>query len=204
MIEFLKLHGTKVLGFFGVTIAVLATADPALVGGPTAIKYYLLAQSLLTVWRGFFNGSVIEAKADAKAQEIINKNSGFARLSMLLALLALTASSLLVGCTGTRAAYKEAKGVDEQAYVAVEQYSALVKEAANLAQLSTTSPEAVAAMKAADNAARPVVSKVRQLRDKYLAIKDANNEAQLQAAVNDAVLLIADMVRAVKKARGEE
>lgn len=203
MFEFLKTHGTKVLGFLGITVAVLATADPALVGGTTAIKYYLLAQSLLTVWRGFFNSDVINAKVDAKTQEIINKNSGFVRVSMLLSLFALAAVTLLQGCTGTRAAYKEASGVDEQAYVAVEQYSALVKEAANLATLSTTPPAAVEAMKAADRAAQPVVKKVRELRDQYLAVKNADNEAELQKAVNDAILLIADMVRAVKHARGE-
>lgn len=60
MMEFFKNHGTKVLGFVGATVAVLAVADPEIVGGPTAIKYYLLAQSILTVWRGFFNTAQIE------------------------------------------------------------------------------------------------------------------------------------------------
>ncbi len=52
-------HGTKILGLLGVTVGVLAAADPALVGGPTAIKYFLLAQSLLTVWRGFCNSTTL-------------------------------------------------------------------------------------------------------------------------------------------------
>jgi hypothetical protein len=47
-------HGTKLIGFVGVTIGVLAAADPEIVGGPKAIKWYLLISSLLTVWRGFF------------------------------------------------------------------------------------------------------------------------------------------------------
>ena len=66
LIQLIREHGTKILGFFGVTIGVLAVADPELVGGPTAIKYFLLAQSLLTVWRGFFNTSVINAQEPSK------------------------------------------------------------------------------------------------------------------------------------------
>ena len=57
LIELIRNHGTKILGFLGATIGVLAVADPELVGGPTAIKYYLLGQSLLTVWRGYVNSA---------------------------------------------------------------------------------------------------------------------------------------------------
>lgn len=57
MLQLFKDHGTKILGFLGATVGVLAVADPELVGGPTAIKYFLLAQSLLTVWRGFVNSA---------------------------------------------------------------------------------------------------------------------------------------------------
>lgn len=129
------------------------------------------------------------------------KQGGFARVSMLALLVAFCGA--LIACTGTRLAYKEAQGLDEQAYVAVEHYASLVREANQLANRPGTHREAIAAMQKADRAALPVVTQVRQLRDAYAAVKNADNEAALQEAVNNAILLIADMVRAVKDARGE-
>lgn len=67
LITMIRVHGTKILGLIGVTIGVLAVADPELVGGPIAIKYYLLAQSLLTVWRGYFNTDAMKIAAEVKS-----------------------------------------------------------------------------------------------------------------------------------------
>ncbi|MCL2161928.1 MAG: hypothetical protein FWH56_08635 [Betaproteobacteria bacterium] len=120
---------------------------------------------------------------------------------MLLALLC--AALAVTGCEGSRNAYSEAKTVDEKAYVVVEHYSALVKEAADLAEKPNTPREAVEAMKKADAAAMPVMLRVRNLRNAWQAAGNAENAEALQMAVNDATMVIADMIRAVKQARGE-
>ncbi len=106
------------------------------------------------------------------------------------------------GCTETRAAYKAADNPAELAYVLAEQYSALVKSAADLAQKPTTPGTAILAMQKADAAAKPIVLQLRPLRDAYLATKSATTEAELQAAADRAVLAIADLLRAVDAARG--
>lgn len=123
--------------------------------------------------------------------------------SLFMALLLLPLMmTVMGGCTGTRAAYSAAKSPDAVAYVVAEQYAASVKEAADLAAVPTTPRGAVSAMQSADRKARPLVEKLRRLRNAYLAARSAENEAQLQSAVNDAVLAVADLLDAVKRARG--
>lgn len=110
----------------------------------------------------------------------------------------------LVGCAGTTTAYKVAEGVDQQAYVVLEHYSALLKEANALKSKPGVPPEVVDAMRRADVKVYPLVQRVRSLRDAYVAVKSADNEEALQRAVNDAVLLLADLINAVKQARGAQ
>ena len=123
------------------------------------------------------------------------------RLWMLF--MSFCAVFAVAGCEGTQQAYSEAQTIDEKAYVVIEHYAALVKEAANLAENPNTPPEAVDAMKKADAAATPVILRVRDLRDAWMAAGNAENTEALQKAVNDATSVIADMVQAIKQARGE-
>lgn len=139
--------------------------------------------------------------AVARTVERANKQGGRATLGILLLLSSLVL--VLGGCAGLRSAWQAADTADEQAYVLAEQYASLVKEAADLAQKPTTPRMAITAMQEADRKAKPVVLNMKRLRDAYVAIDSAENEEALQKAVNDAVLLINDMVRAVKVARGE-
>lgn len=53
MIEFIRAHGTKLLGFAQVTVGVLALATG--IFSRTALEWIALASGLLTAWRGFFN-----------------------------------------------------------------------------------------------------------------------------------------------------
>lgn len=46
-------HGTKVLGFFQVTVGALAGATD--IFSPTALKAFIVSNGLLVAWRGFFN-----------------------------------------------------------------------------------------------------------------------------------------------------
>lgn len=114
----------------------------------------------------------------------------------LLAMLSLT------GCPGTMAAYRAADTPDEYAFVLVKHYEVLVTQAADAKERVGTSPSAIRAMQLADNKAGPVIERLRSLRDAYLAVKSADNEAALQAAINDAIRLLADFIRAVDRAGG--
>ena len=124
-----------------------------------------------------------------------------AHLWMLLALLCTM--FVMTGCVNTQWAYSEAKTVEERAYVVLEHYSSLVKEAADLAEKPNTSPEAIKAMKKADAAAMPVIQHLRDLRNAWLASQSAENTKALQVAVDDAIATATDMRRALEQARGE-
>ncbi len=109
----------------------------------------------------------------------------------------------LSACAATREAYREADSPDEYAYVLAEHYASLVKEAAELKEKPTTPAEAVSLMQRAELTARPVVLALRPLRDAYLAAKTPASEAELQEAINRAVLVIAELVRTVRGAAGQ-
>jgi len=53
--QYLKLHGTKVLGFAQVTVGVFASATDLF--SAVQLKAVLLANGLLVAWRGFFNSA---------------------------------------------------------------------------------------------------------------------------------------------------
>lgn len=127
------------------------------------------------------------------------------RKSLLVSFVSVIALAALgfASCTGTGAAYKAADTVPKKAYVAAEHYASLVKEAAQLAGKPGMPRSAIEAMQAADRAALPVVNKLNNLRKAYTAVKSAENEEALQKAVDNAILLIADLVTAVKQARGD-
>jgi len=118
-------------------------------------------------------------------------------------LWALCAAFVLAGCQGTRMAYSSAKSVDEKAYVVVEHYAALVREAANLAQNPSTPAKAVEAMKKADARVSPVIMRVRDLRKAYSVSSTPENAESLGIAVDEAMVDLSTMVEAVNEARGD-
>lgn len=145
------------------------------------------------------------------------KQGGFLRLS-LTGVLAAVAFAALVGvplaaCTGTKAAYTAARTrpetvLPDTAYVVAEQYRAALKEAADLKESGRLPAEYVARLQKADDAVRPLVigdpphKGLRQLSEAFQAVRTAQTEADLQRAVDDAVLALADFLRAVEAARG--
>lgn len=147
----------------------------------------------------------ITEESAGQLQAAVKKQGGFARPFVLAILLGLAviALPLVSACTGsgTRAAYTEAKGLDEQAYVLAEHYASLVEQAAVLKAKPTTPAIAVARMQQADQVAKPLVLRLRPLRNAYVAAKNATTEAELQLALSQAVLAIADLVRAVQTAK---
>jgi hypothetical protein len=130
---------------------------------------------------------------------------------MLAALLPLVMA--ISGCAGTRSAYAEADSVDEYAYVLTEHYASLVNQSANIAALPTTTQATKDALKRAAAAALPFVKGdatavprvpgLAELAGTYKQIRSAENEAALQKAINNAVIKVADLVRAVKAAGGK-
>jgi hypothetical protein len=208
LLDFIRMHGTKLLGLMGGTIGILAVADPTIVGGPTAIKYFLLAQSVLTFWRGFFNSGAMAIATEVKndpTNPANPSNRGFARLPLLVLISLLSIGGVIVaslpGCTNTQQAYREASSLDETAYVVAEHYAALVHEAAALKEQATTPPELVSKMQEIAAVGTPAVHKLRQLRDAYINGKSAATQAELQAALDDAVRIVSDFNRAVKSAK---
>lgn len=132
-------------------------------------------------------------------------------------LIAMCAGMILVGtiagCVSTQAAYKAAplhgEAVSDTAYVIAEHYAAVLKEAANLRESAGVPAPLIVAMQKADAAAKPLIIGepsgvgLRQLAEKYTALHDAKTEAELQAAVNNAVRALADLMRAVDAAKGK-
>lgn len=148
------------------------------------------------------------------------KQAGFLRpglAAMLIAVaLAAVAGGGLAGCSGTKAAFEAAHTrpeavLPDTAYVLAEQYRAILKEAADLKQSGRLPAEVVARLQEADRVAKPLVIGdpsavppklgLRQLAETFQAVRNAQTEADLQRAVDDAVLAIANFIRAVDDAR---
>jgi hypothetical protein len=143
-----------------------------------------------------------------------NTQRGFFRLGHALSLAALAGAALIVagllsGCAGTRDAYRSADSLADTAYVANEHFAALVKQAADLAQTPTTSPEVKQALQKAAAGAKPLVMcdpatglpSLRVLSERYEAARNAQTQADLQRAVDAAVRELANFINAVKAAR---
>jgi hypothetical protein len=65
LVEFLRAHGTKVLGFLQGTIAAVAGVTGII--PESHLKYYMAAIALLTFWRGFINTELQKRDQDAGA-----------------------------------------------------------------------------------------------------------------------------------------
>lgn len=121
---------------------------------------------------------------------------------------ALLAAALCVGifaasgCAGTKAAYSAADTLEERAFVVAEHYSAVVKQAADLKDRGVLKGQALAKAREVESVAQPVVLSLGQLVSQYKAAHDAETEVALQKALDDAVRLLADLVRTVKGAAG--
>ncbi len=154
-----------------------------------------------------------ELKASGDIKTVQLKQGGFVRVALLMFmwLFALGVTAVLLpGCAGTSAAFKAASSLSDTAYVVAEEYSAVLKEAADLAQSPTIDPTVKAAMKAADAAVKPWIvgdaatgkPSLRELAATYSSVHDAKSQADLQLALDNAVRELAKLIAAVKSARG--
>lgn len=123
-------------------------------------------------------------------------------------------AAVTAGCAGTRDAYQAAQNADalpDTAYVIAEHYSAVLQESVELKESGRVPASAVAAMQRADAIVKPAIlgdpSKtpptpgLKQLADNYRSVRDAKTEADLQKAINEAVLNLSKLMDSVKAAR---
>lgn len=187
LVNFLNLQETIPIEFINDFVAMLFTAAGVIAAG-------------IAEWK--------RRKSDIQpltlTQSSANRQSGIIRGLMLAAMVSFMAPIVLTvsACSGVQAAYRAAESPDEYAFVLAEHYASLVKQAADLKGRPTTPREAVEKMQQAELMARPFVEKLRPLRDAYVAGSTAESEAELQAAINEAVTAIADLIRAVQSASG--
>lgn len=161
------------------------------------------------------------AKGDAPASPTgaASKQGGFFQLGsgvgiVLLAIMPLVCAHFIAGCVSTQAAYKAAplhgEAIVDTAYVLAEHYDAILIEANSLKDSGGVPSPIVEQMRAADRIARPIFlgnpatqqPGLMQLRSVYVRFHDGSSEEALQAAMNDAAKALADLINAVKTARG--
>jgi hypothetical protein len=102
------------------------------------------------------------------------------------------------GCTGTKAAYREADTLQAYAYVVTEHYAATLHEAKIIAD---EQPELRAKLQAADLKVAPHVTRVREIIASAGEVLSATDEIELQEALNRLVLGLHEFALAVKGAR---
>lgn len=105
----------------------------------------------------------------------------------------------LSGCTGTRSAYQSAETLDAYAYVVGEHYAAVLHEAANISENPQVSEGIKARLREADNEVRPLVLALRPLAESYAATRSAEDEVELQQALNEAIVALHNFIQLVKR-----
>jgi len=113
-------------------------------------------------------------------------------------LAVLVASSMLGSCTGTRAAYKAADGLDETAKVVGEHYYALVREANVLKDSGQLSGQELDTAQALVATTAPVILEMASAAQTFEALQTAETEAELQKAINDAAIAVSKLLDIIK------
>lgn len=106
---------------------------------------------------------------------------------------------LVVGCAGTREAYKEADSAYETAYVVTEHYSYVLEQAAALQ--ATLTDEQRNKLREVRDRVNPVVLRLPEAAAAWQAVKTAETQEALEAALEAAAVAVAEFTRAVKEAR---
>lgn len=195
--NYLSANKTKLTGALLVAFGVLQTQSEQIRAllTPNVFAWFTIVVGVVVAVLGFLNsGGSITPPGE--------KQGGFARPLQLffLAVLATFAAGLVVGCAGTRSAYQAADTAEEYAYVVTEHYAAVLAQAVALRANPAVPRDAIAAIQRADLKVAPAILALAPLRQALKAVKSAENEAALQAAVDAAVRALAELVREVKAA----
>lgn len=158
-----------------------------------------------TLWAAWKRKSSDIQPLTLNAAGAAKRSGGFVRAWMLGLVLALGIPVLLSlsACVQTTRAYRNADTPSDYALVVLEQYDAVLIEANRLKASGRLSTQTLEAIRAADVKAQPFIDTIRPLQQAYEASRSSTDAAALQAAVNNAITAIADLIRAVKAAGGE-
>lgn len=125
----------------------------------------------------------------------------FARTLGLIAfgLSAVGTVAMIAGCAGTKAAYQAAQSPEDYAYVVTEHYASVLHELAAAKQAGKLTGSALATVQKADDRVNPAIIKLRSAAELYTQTKDAKDAVALQQAIDQAVPLLADLIKLMKK-----
>lgn len=202
---------TKVLGI-ATTVLGFIQAYPGLrdMMSPTAFGWTMFVIGIGVAICGFLNSNPTTAPSS-------NRQGGRALVDLLSALFVAAmlcgVAVSVAGCTGTRAAYSEADTLPDRAYVALEQYFAVLKEWKAIVTNPATPADVREALQAVelkttpvflgDPGATPPRPSIRRLASTYQATQNAQTATELQTAVDNAVRVLSEFVDAVKAARSK-
>lgn len=208
--------------FFGITSTDIdwdATVGSIFAGIAAATAVWTIITRIFKPAPNMSNTAATKEADLIRKGEIPNPNSvrGFVLPQLLGALLLAASFSVVVvtvsGCTGTRAAYREADTLPDKAYVALEQYFAILKEWKGIVTNPATPADVKEALQAAELKATPVFlgddeatpprPSIRKVASLYEATQNAKTATELQTAVNDAVRALTEFAAAVKAARSK-
>lgn len=113
-------------------------------------------------------------------------------------IIGLFLMALLVGCAGTRTAYKAAEDLEDYAYVLSEHYDALVVEGIRLRDSGTLAGSALANAQRTEAKLRPVILALGTAAQAWNGVKSAENQAALEKAISNAVAVLPELIRALK------
>ncbi len=131
---------------------------------------------------------------------IFSSKKGTAKSPAIVGILAIILSLMVVsGCAGTRSAYKAAEGIDETAYVMTKHWEFMLVQADRLAADGILTGSAKTTAQAIAREGTPFILSMKEARDAYVNVKSASNEADLQIALNRAVIYIGRMTRILQR-----
>lgn len=117
-------------------------------------------------------------------------------------LAALLATLMLSGCAGTTAAYKAADGLEETAWVMNQHFLALVREGNDLKRQGVLAGSALATAQNLVETGRPLLRELSKAAQTYEAVRSADNQDELTAAIAAAAVQLSKLVNAIRAAGG--
>jgi hypothetical protein len=149
--------------------------------------------------------AAVNKTAQVVAKQEAAKQKGFIRAAMLGLLLVVAVPALVVqGCTQTQRAIKEADTSTDYALIFLEGYRSGVKTAADLRDSGRLAGNDLTRVQALEIKAFEFVKPIEPLVAAWEASHSETDAQAIQAAVDRAIVAVAEFVRAVKQARGTE
>lgn len=195
ILRYLWERRTTVLGYVVTTLGIMATSD---LFTPTAIKWMLLINGIITGSLGHYNNRVI-------THDVASKQGGFIRVMLLAFLLAISVGTALTlsGC-GSNSAIQQAETLDQKALATYGSYVIAKEQAAALYADANTPDEIRVALKAANEVVRQPMELMHQAMVAYKRLEEAvvlgtATEAEMQAAAEELLKLYLEAGPALTK-----